>query len=214
MCYCYFYDEVIYVCLYVRMFIFDSNVQSLFCFVYPISDPMLCVICYLIRCIYLCNHFTDTAFCIHSPALSLSLSSYYITWYTYTYTTYTPNTNQTSKSNHITSHQIKKKGLVGAPACGDVMKLQIKVDDDGNVIESKFKTFGCGSAIASSSVATEWVKGKSIDEVVGIKNSMIAAHLKLPPVKLHCSMLAEDAIKAAVQDLKEKQAKAKAQQVA
>lgn len=94
------------------------------------------------------------------------------------------------------------------------MKLQIKVDDDGNVIESKFKTFGCGSAIASSSVATEWVKGKSIDEVVGIKNSMIAAHLKLPPVKLHCSMLAEDAIKAAVQDLKEKQAKAKAQQVA
>ena len=110
MCYCYFYDEVIYVCLYVRMFIFDSNVQSLFCFVYPISDPMLSFICYLIRCIYLCNHFTDTAFCIHSPALSLSLSSYYITWYTYTYTytTYTPNTNQTSKSNHITSNQ--KKG--------------------------------------------------------------------------------------------------------
>ena len=90
------------------------------------------------------------------------------------------------------------------------MKLQIKVDDDGNVIESKFKTFGCGSAIASSSVATEWVKGKSIDEVVGIKNSDIATHLKLPPVKLHCSMLAEDAIKAAVQDLKEKQAKAQA----
>jgi len=101
-------------------------------------------------------------------------------------------------------------GLVGAPACGDVMKLQIKVDDDGNVIESKFKTFGCGSAIASSSVATEWVKGKSIDEVVGIKNSDIATHLKLPPVKLHCSMLAEDAIKAAVKDLKEKQAKAQA----
>eukprot|EP01083_Nonionella_stella_P236611 830848_1 len=99
-------------------------------------------------------------------------------------------------------------GLVGAPACGDVMKLQIKVDDDGNVIESKFKTFGCGSAIASSSVATEWVKGKSIDEVMGIKNSDIASHLKLPPVKLHCSMLAEDAIKAAVQDLKSKREKA------
>lgn len=99
-----------------------------------------------------------------------------------------------------------KQGLVGAPACGDVMKLQIKVDDDGNIVESKFKTFGCGSAIASSSVATEWVKGKSVDEVLSIKNSDIAAHLKLPPVKLHCSMLAEDAIKAAVQDWKDKQA--------
>ncbi len=85
------------------------------------------------------------------------------------------------------------------------MKLQIKVDDDGNIIESKFKTFGCGSAIASSSVATEWVKGKSVDEVLAITNSDIAAHLKLPPVKLHCSMLAEDAIKAAVSDLKTKQ---------
>ena len=95
-------------------------------------------------------------------------------------------------------------GLVGAPACGDVMKLQIKVDDNGNVIESKFKTFGCGSAIASSSVATEWVKGKSVDEVVELKNTDIAAHLKLPPVKLHCSMLAEDAIKAAVKDLNQK----------
>merc|ERR1719329_1425762 len=95
-------------------------------------------------------------------------------------------------------------GLVGAPACGDVMKLQIKVDDDGNIVESKFKTFGCGSAIASSSVATEWVKGKSVDEVLEIKNGDIAAHLKLPPVKLHCSMLAEDAIKAAVKDWKEK----------
>ena len=84
-------------------------------------------------------------------------------------------------------------GLVGAPACGDVMKLQIKVDDDGNIIESKFKTFGCGSAIAASSVATEWVKGKTVDEVLAIKNTDIAAHLKLPPVKLHCSMLAEDA---------------------
>lgn len=97
------------------------------------------------------------------------------------------------------------QGLVGAPACGDVMKLQIKVDDDGNIVESKFKTFGCGSAIASSSVATEWVKGKSVDEVLAIKNTDIAAHLKLPPVKLHCSMLAEDAIKAAVEDWKTKQ---------
>jgi len=84
------------------------------------------------------------------------------------------------------------------------MKLQIRVDDDGNIVESKFKTFGCGSAIASSSVATEWVKGKSIDDVLAIKNTDIAAHLKLPPVKLHCSMLAEDAIRAAVKDLKDK----------
>ena len=84
------------------------------------------------------------------------------------------------------------------------MKLQIQVDDDGKIVESKFKTFGCGSAIASSSVATEWVKGKTVDEVLSIKNSDIAAHLKLPPVKLHCSMLAEDAIKAAVKDWKEK----------
>lgn len=95
-------------------------------------------------------------------------------------------------------------GLVGAPACGDVMKLQIKVDDEGNIVDSCFKTFGCGSAIASSSVATEWVKGKSLDEVVTIKNSDIAKHLSLPPVKLHCSMLAEDAIKAAVKDIKAK----------
>ena len=87
-------------------------------------------------------------------------------------------------------------GLVGAPACGDVMKLQIEVDPDtGVILESKFKTFGCGSAIASSSVATEWVKGKTVDEVLGIKNSDIASVLKLPPVKLHCSMLAEDAIR-------------------
>lgn len=95
-------------------------------------------------------------------------------------------------------------GLVGAPACGDVMKLQIKVDENGNIQESKFKTFGCGSAIASSSVATEWVKGKHVDEVLAIKNTDIAAHLKLPPVKLHCSMLAEDAIRAAVGDWKAK----------
>lgn len=99
-----------------------------------------------------------------------------------------------------------RQGLVGAPACGDVMKLQIKVDENGIITESKFKTFGCGSAIASSSVATEWVKGKSVDEVLAIKNSDIASHLKLPPVKLHCSMLAEDAIKAAVKDWKDKSA--------
>merc|ERR1711970_704898 len=95
-------------------------------------------------------------------------------------------------------------GLVGAPACGDVMKLQIKVDDDGNITDSCFKTFGCGSAIASSSVATEWVKGQHVDEATQIKNSEIANHLNLPPVKLHCSMLAEDAIKAAVRDVKDK----------
>eukprot|EP00882_Tetradesmus_deserticola_P001925 GHRQ01002064.1.p1 GENE.GHRQ01002064.1~~GHRQ01002064.1.p1 ORF type:complete len:156 (+),score=58.88 GHRQ01002064.1:188-655(+) len=97
-------------------------------------------------------------------------------------------------------------GLVGAPACGDVMKLQIKVDAQGNIVDSCFKTFGCGSAIASSSVATEWVKGKSLSEVTTIKNSDIAKHLSLPPVKLHCSMLAEDAIKAAVKDIKAKRA--------
>jgi Fe-S cluster assembly scaffold IscU len=100
-------------------------------------------------------------------------------------------------------------GLVGAPACGDVMKLQIKVDEEGNIVDSCFKTFGCGSAIASSSVATEWVKGKSLDDVLTIKNSDIAKHLSLPPVKLHCSMLAEDAIKAAVKDIQAKR-KAKA----
>ncbi|EIE25127.1 Fe-S scaffold protein 1 [Coccomyxa subellipsoidea C-169] len=98
-------------------------------------------------------------------------------------------------------------GLVGAPACGDVMKLQIKVDEDGNIIDSCFKTFGCGSAIASSSVATEWVKGRSIDDVLTIKNRDIAKHLSLPPVKLHCSMLAEDAIKAAVKDIQAKRMK-------
>lgn len=89
------------------------------------------------------------------------------------------------------------------------MKLQIKVDDEGNIVDSCFKTFGCGSAIASSSVATEWIKGTHVDEAVTIKNQDIAKHLNLPPVKLHCSMLAEDAIKAAVKDVKEKQAKAK-----
>ena len=94
-------------------------------------------------------------------------------------------------------------GLVGAPACGDVMKLQIKVDG-GKIVDSCFKTFGCGSAIASSSVVTEWVQGQHIEEAVAIKNDEIAKHLNLPPVKLHCSMLAEDAIKAAVTDLKRK----------
>lgn len=99
------------------------------------------------------------------------------------------------------------QGLVGAPACGDVMKLQIRVDDNGNIIESKFKTFGCGSAIAASSVASEWIQGKNVDDVLNIKNTDIAAHLKLPPVKLHCSMLAEDAIRAAVRSWKSKQQK-------
>ena len=89
-------------------------------------------------------------------------------------------------------------GLVGAPACGDVMKLQIKVTEDGIIQDAKFKTFGCGSAIASSSLVTEWVKGKSIDEAETIKNTHIAQHLALPPVKIHCSVLAEDAIKAAI----------------
>ncbi|MCV2502759.1 MAG: Fe-S cluster assembly scaffold IscU [Neisseriaceae bacterium] len=95
-------------------------------------------------------------------------------------------------------------GMVGAPACGDVMKLQIKVNDDGVIEYAKFKTYGCGSAIASSSLITEWVKGKSIDEALAIKNSAIAEELALPPVKIHCSILAEDAIKAAVNDYKNK----------
>lgn len=95
-------------------------------------------------------------------------------------------------------------GLVGAPACGDVLKLQIKVDDNGMIVDAKFKAFGCGSAIASSSLVSEWVKGKNIDEALKIKNTEIAEHLSLPPVKLHCSMLAEDAIKAAVNDYKSK----------
>ncbi|XP_066363270.1 iron-sulfur cluster assembly protein 1-like [Miscanthus floridulus] len=99
-------------------------------------------------------------------------------------------------------------GIVGAPACGDVMKLQIRVDEgSGRIVGARFKTFGCGSAIASSSVATEWVKGKQMEEVVAIKNTEIAKHLSLPPVKLHCSMLAEDAIKAAVKDYEAKKGK-------
>jgi len=95
-------------------------------------------------------------------------------------------------------------GMVGAPACGDVMKLQIKVTEDGIIEDAKFKTYGCGSAIASSSLVTEWVKGKSVDEAAAIKNSEIAEELELPPVKVHCSILAEDAIKAAVADYKKK----------
>ena len=98
-------------------------------------------------------------------------------------------------------------GLVGAPACGDVMKLQIKVNDSGVIEDAKFKTFGCGSAIASSSLITEWVKGKNINEANEIKNTEIAKHLALPPVKIHCSVLAEDAIKAAVKDYKDKNKK-------
>ena len=95
-------------------------------------------------------------------------------------------------------------GMVGAPACGDVMKLQIKVNEAGVIEDAKFKTYGCGSAIASSSLVTEWVKGKTLDEALAIKNSQIAEELALPPVKIHCSILAEDAIKAAVSDYKAK----------
>jgi len=95
-------------------------------------------------------------------------------------------------------------GLVGAPACGDVMRLQVKIGDDGRIEDAKFKTFGCGSAIASSSLVTEWVKGKSVDEALTIKNTQIAQELSLPPVKIHCSVLAEDAIKAAITDWKKK----------
>jgi nitrogen fixation protein NifU and related proteins len=96
-------------------------------------------------------------------------------------------------------------GLVGAPACGDVMRLQIKVSDDGVIQDAKFKTFGCGSAIASSSLATEWIKGKNIDDAEKIKNSQIVEELNLPPVKIHCSVLAEDAIKSAIADFRKKQ---------
>ena len=101
-------------------------------------------------------------------------------------------------------------GLVGAPECGDVMKLQVKVNPDTGVIDdAKFKTFGCGSAIASSSLATEWLKGKTVDQALAIKNTDIVAELSLPPVKIHCSVLAEDAIKAAIADYKKKQSEAK-----
>jgi len=97
-------------------------------------------------------------------------------------------------------------GMVGAPACGDVMKLQIRVGADGRIEDAKFKTYGCGSAIASSSLVTEWVKGKTLDEAMGIKNTQIAEELALPPVKIHCSILAEDAIKAAISDYRAKHA--------
>jgi len=96
-------------------------------------------------------------------------------------------------------------GMVGAPACGDVMRLQIQVNDDGVIEDAKFKTYGCGSAIASSSLLTEWVTGKNLDEAAAIKNTEIAQELSLPPVKIHCSVLAEDAIKAAVQNYRDKQ---------
>ena len=96
-------------------------------------------------------------------------------------------------------------GLVGAPECGDVMKLQIEVDGEGTISEARFKTFGCGSAIAASSLATEWVRGKTIDQAMELKNTEIVEELSLPPVKIHCSVLAEDAIKAAINDYKEKQ---------
>ena len=98
-------------------------------------------------------------------------------------------------------------GLVGAPECGDVMKLQIKVGDDGTIVDAKFKTFGCGSAIAASSLATEWIKNKTVDEASMIQNTQIVEELSLPPVKIHCSVLAEDAIKAAIKDYREKNEK-------
>src|SRR5881394_4552393 len=101
-------------------------------------------------------------------------------------------------------------GLVGAPACGDVMKLQLKITDEGVIEDAKFKTFGCGSAIASSSLATEWVKGMTVDQAMAIKNTQIVEELSLPPVKIHCSVLAEDAIKAAIADYKKKQHESKA----
>ena len=96
-------------------------------------------------------------------------------------------------------------GLVGAPECGDVMKLQIQVDDDNKIVDAKFKTFGCGSAIAASSLATEWIKDKTLDDAMSVTNTEIVEELSLPPVKIHCSVLAEDAIKAAIKDYKEKQ---------
>jgi len=102
-------------------------------------------------------------------------------------------------------------GIVGAPACGDVMKLQLKISDDGIIQDAKFKTFGCGSAIASSSLVTEWVKGMSVDEAMKLKNTKIVEELNLPPVKIHCSVLAEDAIKAAIADYKKKKSASGAQ---
>ena len=103
-------------------------------------------------------------------------------------------------------------GVVGAPECGDVMKLQIKVDDGGNIVDAKFKTYGCGSAIASSSLATEWLKGATVNDAAQIKNTQIVEELALPPVKIHCSVLAEDAIKAAIDDWKRKNGKLPAEE--
>ena len=101
-------------------------------------------------------------------------------------------------------------GIVGAPECGDVMKLQIQVDDDNRIVDAKFKTFGCGSAIASSSLATEWVKGRTLDEALQIRNTEIVKELALPPVKIHCSVLAEDAVRAAIADVKKKRERTEA----
>ncbi len=105
-------------------------------------------------------------------------------------------------------------GIVGAPECGDVMKLQVEVDDDGTILDAKFKTYGCGSAIAASSLATEWLKGKSVDQAGELRNTDIATELSLPPVKIHCSVLAEDAIKAAIEDWKRKNGRMQDQQQA
>ena len=105
-------------------------------------------------------------------------------------------------------------GLVGAPACGDVMKLQLRIDDEGVIQDAKFKTFGCGSAIASSSLVTEWVKGMTVDQALDVKNTSIAQELNLPPVKIHCSVLAEDAIKAAIEDFRAKRAARRAEAAA
>ncbi len=104
-------------------------------------------------------------------------------------------------------------GVVGSPQCGDVMQLQIKINDEGRIVDAKFKTFGCGSAIASSSLATEWVRGRTLDEALAIRNVEIARELALPPLKVHCSVLAEDALRAAVEDLKNKRDKANAQSI-
>ncbi len=112
--------------------------------------------------------------------------------------------NPRNVGNFDNDDQSVGTGMVGAPACGDVMRLQIKVNDEGVIEDAKFKTYGCGSAIASSSLLTEWVKGKTLDEAGEIKNSQIAEELELPPVKVHCSVLAEDAIKAAINDYKSK----------
>jgi len=113
------------------------------------------------------------------------------------------------RPHNIGSLDIRNKsvgtGLVGAPECGDVMKLQIQVDDDNKIVDAKFKTFGCGSAIAASSLATEWIKDKSLDDAMSVTNTEIVEELSLPPVKIHCSVLAEDAIKAAIKDYKSKQ---------